>query len=111
MRGASGRGRKERGEGGLELGLRVRLALGGIEEPRAVDQAGLAGAEQIGTVVDEIEPFPPLGQARGARVCDQLDQIIACVRRGPGRAQNEAERQADSGRDKSMYEQVPDQPR
>jgi len=50
---------KERSQRRLELGRGIELAVRRVEESRAVDQAGMAGAEQIGPVVAEVEPFPP----------------------------------------------------
>jgi hypothetical protein len=72
----AGRRREQRRERRLELGLGIGLAVRGREEAPAVDQAGVAGAEQVGAVVAEIEPFPPRRQLPGARPLDQLGQII-----------------------------------
>ena len=67
--------REERRQGRLELGLRVGLALRGVEEAGAVDQACVAGAEQVRAVVAEVEPGAPLRQALIARALDQVLQI------------------------------------
>jgi hypothetical protein len=89
---------EERRQGRLELGLRVGLALLGVEEARAVDQAGLAGTEQVGAVVAEVEPRATQGQMLAACAQDQLLQIAgsgAGRRRETGQDGDEAERRPD----------------
>jgi hypothetical protein len=85
--------REKRRQGRLELGLRVGLALLGVEEARAVDQARVTGPEQIRTVVAEVEPGTPLGEALMPRTLDQLVQIAGARR--PGRP-DEADQDGDS---------------
>jgi hypothetical protein len=62
-------------EGRFELGLRVGLALLGVKKAWAVDQAGVAGSEQIRAVVAEVEPCAAIRQVLVARALDQLLQI------------------------------------
>jgi hypothetical protein len=76
-----GRG-EERGERRLELGLRVGPAPLGVEEVRAVDQAGMTSPQQIRAVVAEIEPRAILREALAAGSLDQLLQIAGTSRRG-----------------------------
>jgi hypothetical protein len=93
----SWRGRRE--EGGqrrLELGPRVGLASLGVEEARTVDQAGMAGPEQIRAVVAEVEPRAIVRQARAAGAPDQLLQIAGTSRRGrPDEADQDGDAKAE----------------
>jgi hypothetical protein len=59
----------------FELGLRVGLALLGVEKTWAVDQAGVAGPEQMRAVVAEVEPCAAIRQVLAARALDQFLQI------------------------------------
>jgi hypothetical protein len=91
-----GRG-EERGERRLELGLRVVPALLGVEEARAVDQAGVAWPQQVRAVVAEVEPCAPLGKALGAGPLDQLIQIASTGGRGrPGETDQDSDDEADT---------------
>jgi hypothetical protein len=90
-----GLGKKPR-ERRLQLGLGIDLAIRRVEEARAVDQAGLAGAEQIGAIVTEIEPLTACRQVLGAGARDQLVQIVSRTRRGLRADQRPA---CDQGRD------------
>jgi hypothetical protein len=62
----------------VELGARIVLAAGRVEELAAVDQAVNAGRDQVGDVVDELAPFGALGEPQGARALDQLAGIVRC---------------------------------
>ena len=89
--------REERRQGRFELGLRVGLALLGVEEAGAVDQARVAGAEQVRAVVAEVEPSAPLRQALGPRALDQVLQIAGAGRRGrPGEADQDGDDEAEA---------------
>jgi hypothetical protein len=79
-----GRG-EERADRRLELGRGIGLAACGDEELPAVDQAGPAPAQKVGTVVAEIAPLAALDQTLGAGARDQLIEIRLPIR-GGGRA-------------------------
>ena len=77
---ARGRLVEKRGERRRELRLGIALAVRRVEEAPAVDQAGMAGPQQIGPVVAEIEPLPAGRQALGTGAEDQLGAIVGCRR-------------------------------
>ena len=84
--GSLGRG-EERGQRRLELGLRIGLALLGVEEARTVDQAGVAWPQQIRAVVAKVEPGARIRKTLAARLLYQLLQVAGQRRRGrPGKA-------------------------
>lgn len=101
------RRREEGGERRFELGLRVGLAAFGVEERRAVDQAGVARAEQVRAVVAEIEPGAPRRQALGPGAVDQLLEVGAVSARGrPGKADQERDEAAEAAERKRAAKQL-----
>jgi hypothetical protein len=91
------RRREEGGERRFELGVRVGIASLGVEECRAVDQAGIARSEQVRAVVAEIEPGAPLRQALGPGALDQLVQVAGASARGrPRKADQERDDAAEA---------------
>jgi len=72
---------EERGERRFELGLRVGLALGRVEEPRTVDDA-LKAAEQPRAIVAEAQPRGVRREILAPRLLDQLRKIRRGARRG-----------------------------
>ena len=93
-----GRG-EERGQRRLELGLRIGLALLGVEEARTVDQAGVAWPQQIRAVVAKVEPGARIRKTLAARLLYQLLQIGGRGRRGrPGKANQDGDDEAESRR-------------
>jgi hypothetical protein len=96
LEGSDRRG-EEGGERRFELGLRVGLAALGVEERRAVDQAGVARPEQVRAVVAEIEPGAPLREAPCPGALDQLVQVAGGAARGrPGKADQERDEEAEA---------------
>jgi len=75
--------RIEAGERRLELGLRIGLAAGRVEEVRVVDEAVNPRRSEIGNVVQELVPLRPLGEPKVAGLRNQLLEVR--LGRGRGR--------------------------
>src|SRR5262249_1786887 len=87
--------REERRERGLELGLRIGLAVRGQVEAARVRETVHAGGDKVGDVVHQAMPLAALGEVQLPRTGDELVQVG--VRGEGGRPHEESDqRQAES---------------
>src|SRR5262245_9918686 len=74
---------------GLELGLRVVLAVARVVEVAAVDQAVNARRDQVGNVMQQLAPLGTLGELERARALGELVGIAGGERPRRGEEQQE----------------------